>query len=588
MNMVRAVIVIMAALVMALPGLPPPAGAGNVASREADSDNDPGSASPMTPPAVYPANLSSADDTVDYYSATAASPGQVFNVSVHVLSPGMKVRLVAYDFNQIFLEESNLGDSWEALSIIAVKSNTKYYFAVHITAGSGGNYVLYYNLATPTPIANGDSNAGPLNRTSDHAGDWYVINLNGGSNLDNATFTVFHDPSIAIDVYFYVMWPEYLLHTLNISLNHATGRTISGAASISGAYFYLKVWARSGSGGYSVQAVVSPGAIPGDNHYDGANTIRLTGAGANGTVDQAYDHYEWYRLYLWAAETLKLRMNLVNMTSGKYSIHLFSMNGPNYIYHGNASNFVPGVGWTNYVELTFVPPQAAFYMPIPCADQGQDPDGTVNSNNAHADFNLKVLAPSPLNHPPVIVQSPGVPLVYEDTETEICNLNAVFTEPDGDQMTFCVTGSPPNLTAKLAGDGRVYVLGGPNWNGFSSITISATDAGGLTTSEVVNIQVVAVNDKPVIAKKIENITLQEDAQLQIDLSEYFYDVDDTGDQLIYNITGNAPIPAAIVGSILTLGPIRGWINTKETRIRVHDHVSPPQWISQQVGAPAFH
>jgi hypothetical protein len=153
----RMLIIGLALLVLASSFPPAPAGEGTGKARVVDNDNDHANATACTSGQSYAGNVSINDDTFDLFAVSATTSGQVFNVSLYVPSyPSCKLRLAAFDLNDVLLDESFIDSRWQSLSVQAVKSNTLYYFSVNVVSGTG-DYTLYYTLETPAVIAPGNS-----------------------------------------------------------------------------------------------------------------------------------------------------------------------------------------------------------------------------------------------------------------------------------------------------------------------------------------------------------------------------------------------------------------------------------------------
>jgi hypothetical protein len=584
-----------ATLAIILSGLPLPAGAGGTGPRTPDSDNDPASATAMSSGTAYPGNLSSSDDSLDYYSAQAVSGGQVFNVSVQVVSyPAIKVRLVAYDAAMVQIDESNLGAQWESMSFQPVKLNAKYYFVVVLSSGTGGDYSMQFSLETPKSIPWSGSDGGNLARASDNPADWYTFTLGSGDPNDVANFTIYHDPAVTIDAWIFGLWPDYISLTCNISLNHATGKTIAIAASNPGAY-YLKIWSSAGSGAYTV-IMAAQQQQPGDNDYDADHAHRLTSAPATGWVDSAWDHYAYYYLYLAQGETLTVKMTLTQNVPGKFLLYLYHRVSGAYYQDTNASNFQPGTGWTNIVNLTWTAQASNLYYVIPMADEAHSANGSATSGAANASFTLKVESPSPLNHAPVVVNQPPNQISEDSADVPWCQLYppGVFDEMDGEGIYFSVINST-NIKLRLdLSPPSVYVTTTPNWSGTEKVTITATDTGGMSTVLEVNLQVNQLPDGPVVLQKLANLAVEEDSMLNFSLSEYFYDPDApyTLDTLSYQwsmVPAGPAIPMFIdnTSGMMTIGPVTninhqaGFLTTRQVNLRLRDHGDPVHYMNTQ-------
>jgi hypothetical protein len=574
----RSDVFIAAAVTVALivSGIPFQAGEGASGGRTPDADNDFASATALTSGTAYPGTLDSSDDPQDYFSAQSAAPGQVFNISVQVSSyPTGTVRLVAYDPSMAMLEQSNLGGQWESLSIDAVKWNTKYYFVVFLASGTVATYSIQVVLETPKTIAWSGSDGGNLDRSSDNPADWYVFSLAGGGTNDVAVFTIWHDPAVTIDAWLYDLWPGLTTSVCNISLNHTSGKTISMAGPHSDPWYHLKIWARSGSGAYSV-SMGPQQTIPGDNDYNADNAHRLNNTAQTGYLDSAWDHFAYYKCFLTQGENLRVRMNLTQNVPGKFNLYIYHVISGTYYQDTNSSNFIMGTGWTNSVTITWTAQADNMYYIVTMADEAHDANGNPASGASNASFTLRIEQPDPLNHAPVVSSPPPNPThIPEDSVNLLLSdyyLRIVFTEPDGEEMKFTVTGSGNISLRLLEPDAIVFATTTPDWSGIELITITATDTSGKTTVLKVNIQVDQVPDAPVQIKPIENQTVVEDEELIMDLSEYFTDPDIPyvyGEHLEYRVMKIDPAAPTIPWrtdnetQTLTFGPARNIYHQKE-------------------------
>ncbi|MFC1887632.1 tandem-95 repeat protein [Candidatus Cloacimonadota bacterium] len=123
----------------------------------------------------------------------------------------------------------------------------------------------------------------------------------------------------------------------------------------------------------------------------------------------------------------------------------------------------------------------------------------------------------------------------EDTEDNSIDLNTVFDDVDipyGDILTFSFdVGFYTGMSIDIAA-GVVTLTPDPDWNGIFGITFIATDTGGLTASDYVEVTVTPVNDDPVFDLPDE-LTFHEDGVLVTNFLQYVSDVD--GDDLTLTI-----------------------------------------------------
>jgi len=131
---------------------------------------------------------------------------------------------------------------------------------------------------------------------------------------------------------------------------------------------------------------------------------------------------------------------------------------------------------------------------------------------------------------------------------------AIFTDPDGDALTFTASSSAPAIaTATISGSTLTVA---PVAGGSATITVTANDGKGGTVSVMFTVK---VNRAPTLANAIANQTLTAGASSFVrDLNaspKIFADPDD--DALIYTAASSATniATASISGSTLTVAPV---------------------------------
>jgi len=152
------------------------------------------------------------------------------------------------------------------------------------------------------------------------------------------------------------------------------------------------------------------------------------------------------------------------------------------------------------------------------------------------------------NHPPVVTYAIADQAILEEALFSY-DASSHFADPDvGDVLTYTATlanGDP--LPAWLSVDPQTGVISGTPDDadlGSVSIVVTATDQGGLSTSDTFDITVANVNDAPVVSLAIADTTTDEDAVFSLDISANFNDVD-LGDALTFSATlaNGDPLPA---------------------------------------------
>ena len=158
-----------------------------------------------------------------------------------------------------------------------------------------------------------------------------------------------------------------------------------------------------------------------------------------------------------------------------------------------------------------------------------DPDGQTATSS------FEVVAVP--NRAPAAARIP--PQTVHVGERATVELSAYFTDPDGDALTFeAVSGQPDLVTARVSGSVLTLAALG---QGAAAVTVTATDAGGLSASA--SFEVTVPNRPPVVAVEIPPQTLMAEGPplvVDADLSEVFTDPD--GDPLTFGAgSGNSTV-----------------------------------------------
>ena len=113
-------------------------------------------------------------------------------------------------------------------------------------------------------------------------------------------------------------------------------------------------------------------------------------------------------------------------------------------------------------------------------------------------------------------------------------LSRYFSDPDGDALTYTAGSSHPGLiTASVRADTLLLAAA---LQGDAMVTVTATDPGGLSASQMV--QTTVPNRHVVTVANIPELKLFVGDSLKLALGEYFSDLD--GDALIYTVESWSP------------------------------------------------
>ena len=162
-----------------------------------------------------------------------------------------------------------------------------------------------------------------------------------------------------------------------------------------------------------------------------------------------------------------------------------------------------------------------------------------------------VTPPAP-NRAPVATVSAIPPQSGETGETVQVDVSPLFSDPDGDALTYSAATSDAAVAdASVAGSVVTVSLVGA---GTATITVTATDPGGLSASLDAAVTVTQANRAPVATGDPPgSLSLPAGQSVPpIDVSAFFSDPD--GDQLTYTAESSNPsvVTATIEGSVLSL------------------------------------
>ncbi len=149
------------------------------------------------------------------------------------------------------------------------------------------------------------------------------------------------------------------------------------------------------------------------------------------------------------------------------------------------------------------------------------------------------------NEKPVIISTPNTSVDEDSFYTYTMAAN----DADGDALTFSAPSLPDWLTFN---SGTATVSGTPLNKDVGSQLVTLRVSDGVSSVEqVFTISVLNINDSPTVVSNIANLTLIEDIDFELDLTENFTDVD-AGDVLIYS---SVDLPGGL--AVSPLGMITG-------------------------------
>jgi hypothetical protein len=130
-----------------------------------------------------------------------------------------------------------------------------------------------------------------------------------------------------------------------------------------------------------------------------------------------------------------------------------------------------------------------------------------------------------VNDRPVVANALADVTVAEDTAVSVVLPANAFSDADGDALTLSASGMPAWLSFNAAT--RTFSGTPPlNFNGSVNVTVTATDAGGLSASDTFALTITPVNDAPVVANALADVSGTEDTAVSFTIpANAFSDVD---------------------------------------------------------------
>ncbi len=191
-----------------------------------------------------------------------------------------------------------------------------------------------------------------------------------------------------------------------------------------------------------------------------------------------------------------------------------------------------------------------------------DDDGGVGTDQAQVVIS---------NLPPVVSSIPSQTINEGGSFTPI-SLDNYVSDPDNSdaEITWAASGMI-HLNVTITNRIATITVTNPEWSGSETITFTATDPGGLSSSTATVFTVLPVNDPPVMTQ-IPNQTIDEGGAFNnIALDDYVTDPDNNKTELNWSATGQAQLIVTInqrIASIQT--PNEDWFGTENVTFKVTD------------------
>jgi VCBS repeat-containing protein len=167
-------------------------------------------------------------------------------------------------------------------------------------------------------------------------------------------------------------------------------------------------------------------------------------------------------------------------------------------------------------------------------------DGVLASNVATVTIDI-----APVNDPPVIA---GLPDQSLDEDTSLDNAIDLWAyasdvETADTNLSFSIDNSP-EANAGITTDAGHYIDINPaaNWYGATDVRILVQDPVGASVTDTFQVTVNPVNDPPRIDPSVPDQSADEDTPISIDLTPHENDVDSSGTDLDWYVTGADSAP----------------------------------------------
>lgn len=143
-------------------------------------------------------------------------------------------------------------------------------------------------------------------------------------------------------------------------------------------------------------------------------------------------------------------------------------------------------------------------------------------------------------------------IIFDEDGTKVIDMDYYFSDPDGTALTYTITG---NTNVQFDGLTNTFNAAS-NWFGTEATTVHASD-GEAEITDVMIVNVTAVNDAPFISPVVADITTAEDTVKTVDLTANEHDVDNSDAQITWSITDvNTSVFTASIDAndVLTITP----------------------------------
>ena len=172
-------------------------------------------------------------------------------------------------------------------------------------------------------------------------------------------------------------------------------------------------------------------------------------------------------------------------------------------------------------------------------------------------------------------------------ESSTFDIADFFNDPDGDRLTYTAASSHADHATATVSGSDLTISGIAE--GDPSVTVTATDPGGLFAAQSTNVSVRLPNRAPEAVGSIPSVSVDEERPLDLDVVWHFRDPD--GDRLTYTATSNDPGVATVEvsGSVVSFTAVSSGVTTVGVTATDPGGLSAHQEILVQstAGPPGF-
>jgi len=416
------------------------------------------------------------------------------------------------------------------------------------------------------------------------------IHLYGG-DADDTPDTVLHEMGHSV---MYNIYGDYMPDSPNCSPHYLLGDSSTGCAWTEGWAQVWHMWTtndpiRNYPGGGAVDLEAATWGDGGDTGSDVEGRVAAAIWDITDTPNDGYDSYDGDWLDVWH---IMYHHNCDKFSEfwSQWQSHGFGTHGPTACIYQNTIDWNTTPTFTGLPDVTIAEdefranaidlddyasdPESQDYQLAFNIVSVSDPNLQIGINSNHevnmqgvlnwsgsaivqisctdgiiAQFDSFTVTVTPVNDPPVISHLPYTTVNEDGSLTHVINLNLFTTDPETlpPSLTYTMVGNTnPSCGVTLVSSYYININPAANWFGTSDITIRATDPQGLWDEDTFRVNVISVNDAPVITN-LPDRTLSEDTTLNntIDLWSYTTDLEVPASSLTYTIQ-SSELPAGAV------------------------------------------